>query len=181
MNVLYIIIFGLILFSACISDPPHVKAAHQVMNTFTKKMKTEGLSLRGSGGAMMGDIQQISLGFGIVENRSVDEVRLLFIRETETLLDQVNINANIRPYLHDYPFTSKNIFFKITFCKPDGYFVDPPYIAYVSLMNNRDRIFYSTYNKDKNTLENCFDESYEEALNIYKETLSREFHTKNKS
>lgn len=173
MKYVYIILPLLIFLIACMPTLPHVRAAHKVMDSFTKKMKKEGLYLQGSGGAMMRDIQYITLGYEIVQKMTVEEARMLFISKAEALLDQINSDENIRPYLHDYPFTSKNIFFKITFCKPNGEFVDPPYPTYVVLFNHKDQIVYNIYDHQTERLETLYEESYQDALKIYHENMMK--------
>ncbi|QLH35869.1 MAG: hypothetical protein HWD61_06770 [Parachlamydiaceae bacterium] len=77
------------------------------MSSYSTKMESEGFSLVGSGGAMMVDIQEITLDFEICENREISEVRLLFIQKAEELIYQVNSNQNIQQYLHDKPLHQK--------------------------------------------------------------------------
>lgn len=163
----YIYLLLILFFCTGCSCPVHVAAAHRVMNSFTKKMEREGFHLCSSGGAMMDDIKQITLDYEICQNVNVDEARIIFIKYAESLLEQVNSDIKIRPYLHNYPFTSENILFGISFCKPDGNFADPPYIADVLLQNKNNRVFYSVHNKQTELLDDVYSESYEEALNIY--------------
>lgn len=164
-----LIVFLVLILISCIqcTNPPHIRAAHQIMSSYSTKMESEGFSLVGSGGAMMVDIQEITLDFEICENREISEVRLLFIQKAEELIYQVNSNQNIQQYLHDKPFTSKNISLGISFCKLDGKFVHAPYIAYVFLIPEKNRIFYSIYDEGNDRLKTIYDESYEEALTIY--------------
>lgn len=171
MKYFYIYLPILLLFTSCVLDPPHVKAAHKIMNSFTKKMKKEGLSLFASGGSMMGDIQVISLDYETCKSVNIEQARMLFIKEAEALLYQINSDHEIHPYLHDYPFTSRNIFLTIAFCKTDGNFADPPNIAYVMLRTHKDLVCYSIYDEQTERLETVYEEPYEEALKIYNETI----------
>lgn len=172
MKYLYFMLLVLFLCSACVLDPPHVKAAQKIMNSFTKKMKKEGLILVGSGGSMMGDIQEINLDYETCQNVNVEQARMIFIKKTESLMYQINSDPEIRPYLHDYPFTSRNIFLEITFCKTDRDFVKPPNIAYVVLRTHKDLVSYSIYDDQTERLATVYEEPYEEALKIYNETIS---------
>lgn len=174
MKFVYFFLPILALFAQCCSESVHINAAHKVMNSFNKKMKKDKLHLFSSGGAMMDDIQQITLGYEAYKNLNVSDARILFIKKIEALLSEINSDLEIRPYLHDYPFTSRNIFFKISFCKDNGEFVDPPYIAYVSLINIKNRVYYSVYDQRTDMLKTVYEESYEEALKIYHETLGHQ-------
>lgn len=169
----FIFISSLVFF-LCTSfyfTPAHVKAAHRLMNSFDKKMKTQGFRLSASGGAMMNDIQKIDLDYEICRYLDVSEARLLFVKHAEALLSQINNDSNIRPYLHNYPFTSKNIFLTFSFCKTNGDLVDPPYIAYVAMQTSKNKVRYLVNDEEKNKLKRVYEEPYDEALRIYKESL----------
>ena len=172
MKLNFFLLLGLSIFSSFILcsffNPPHVRAAYNVMESFTKKMKKEGFRSVGSGGAMMDDVQQISLDYEIYQKLDVCQARMLFLKEAEALLHDINCNLKIRPYLHDYPSTCKNIFLTISFVAPNQMFVEPPYIAYVGL--HKDKVVYSTFDKDAGKLVNIYEEPYEQALKIYKDT-----------
>lgn len=134
-------------------------------------MKKEGFNLSSSGGAMMGDIQQITLDYEICLNLNVEEARILFIKHAEALLFQINNDLEIRRYLHNYPFTSRNIFFKLTFSTANGAFVDPPYIAFVTLDTKRNFVRYLVHDIKNDSLKTVYEEPYDDALRIYHETL----------
>jgi hypothetical protein len=158
------------LFVSCYPTPIHVKAAHKVMNAYNKKMENEGFTLSGSGGAMMDDVKQITLHYDIGLKLTLEEARILFVKEAEDLLCSINQNLEIRPYLHIYPFNSQNIYLTLSFCKPSGDFVDPPFIAYVAMDVERNQVCYLIIHERSNALTLVHAEPYEEALRIYTET-----------
>ncbi len=160
-----------LIFASCFPSPVHVDKAESHMISFSAKMEREGFQLTGSGGAMMDDIKGINLSYQTSQNLNVDEVRILLVQRIEAFLYQINKDCEIRPYLHDYPFSSRNVYFTITFSKKNGDYVDPPFVAYVALMNKRNIIAYYTFDKEKDALEDFHIESYDDALKIYNETL----------
>ncbi len=168
---IFSILFCCFIFTSC-SDPRHVEEAHRVINSFEEKMKKENLFMEGSGGSMMGDIQVIHLGFASYQSLNVNETRMLLVKGVETLLNQINTNQEIRPFLHDFPFTSNNIIFTITFHNKDsGDCVDPPYVAHVLLVDTKNKIIYFINDKETDRYQKIYEEPYGEALRIYNETL----------
>lgn len=167
----YLFILFSLFFVGCCPLPIHVKEAHKLMNAFTNKANEENLFLVGSGGAMMDDIQEIILQYGSNQKLTVDQARMLFVKKAESLLTMINDSQKIRPFLHNYPFTSQNIFFSISFYDADNGLIDPPYIAYVSMDTRRNRIRYLVNDEANDDLKLVYDEPYEEALRIYNEAL----------
>jgi len=123
---------------------------------------------------MMDDIKNITLDYEICKNVDIDEARLLLVKYAEELLLSINLNEKARPYLHDYPFTYKNIKFSLTFVQPDMSFTQKPNITYVTINTSRDhRVDYCTFDQNARKLRTAYKEPYPEALRIYQETLMR--------
>lgn len=169
MKLYLITVLAVFCLTGCTS-PPHIIEADRIMDAFTEKMGKEGYQLFMSGGAMMDDIQKINLGYKIDKPLTIEDARFIIVNKTELLLNMVNNDSRIRPYLHTYPFTSKNIHFGIISVKEDGEFVDPPLIASAQTITNKDIISYCVNDADAGRLNNVHKESYQEALQIYKET-----------
>lgn len=165
-----ITIFFIIILNACTPTPIHIQKAHDVMYSYSSKMRKLGFSPELSGGAMIDDIQKINLGYITNKNLNLEQARLTYIERAEDLLAQVNSNEEIRPYLRNYPFQSKNIFLSIVFEKPNGDYVDPPNIAYI-FNTTKGNVIYYIYDMQKEQIECIYEESYDEALRIYRETV----------
>lgn len=172
MIIISILLFLSFIFSSCERAPPHIREADYVMNDFTKKMKNKGLYLIGSGGAMRGDIQKINLGYRIQKKINLEEARILFLTYSEDLLRSINGRKKIQPYLHDFPFTSKNIYFALRFVDNQGNYVEEPYIAYIFINTSKDEIAYFIYDRKKKGLECIHIEPYQDALKIYQESVN---------
>jgi hypothetical protein len=145
------------------------------ITTFSMKMKKENdFSLVGLGyqrGCDSEKLKAFVLGFIAVNHVNVDEARDLFIGLCEELLDQINANEKMKPWLTDYPYTGKNLNIILAFYQAPSRLISPPYIALVSVLNGN--VCYSTHENDKFSdvpvETEVLIETYEEALKIYKE------------
>ena len=114
----------------------------------------------------MHDVEKINLSLCTKKRLNVDEARQLFIPLIEKLLSKINTDTNIKPYLHNYPFTSKNLCISLRLEEKNGKKVERPYIADVRLMFGM--VFYSVEDLNDDMLfEHVHEETYEEALKIY--------------
>lgn len=132
--------------------------------------KTKNLILCGSGGTSISDVQMINLEYDSSQELNLEETRLLFIDCVEGLLKIVNQDKQLRKYLHDYPFTCKNLMFGIGFITADNKWSGNNKIAYVSVI--KEKIFYRTADS-KDRLQYHFEEPYKEALRIVRETKAK--------
>lgn len=172
LNLYSLTVILIIILTSCSQPPIHVRKAHKVMNSYTKIMKNEGFYHELSGGAMRGDIKEISLGYNICKNLNLEQARLFFLNYSELLLNQINSNGDIRPFLNQYPFTAKNIFLSLSFHEPSGEFAYEPNIAYIFINTNNEKIVYYIYNRNINKLECVYKEPYQDALRIYQESIN---------
>ena len=63
------------------------------------------------------------------------------LKKQKRLLDEVNSDQEIHPYLRNYP-SIPGIFFLRLLSARNGDFADPPYIAYVVLYENPNKVLY---------------------------------------
>lgn len=154
--------------ASCQKSDPHCKHARRVLGNFIGEVvRSDEMYPFGTGAAMMGDIQEICVDLDKVGNFEFSEARTYVISKAELLIKMMNEDIEIRPYLHDYPATAKNISFAINFTTPEGKEVPYPYISRVSvLLGDLDY-----YVKDKR--ESIFCEPYEKALLEYRESCNR--------
>ena len=124
---------------------------------------------------MMDDIKKMTMGFQYYGEKSVDEARELLVYSVECYLTAINENEEIRPYLHNYPFTSKNVEVDIYFRKIDGHTVPIGEINVAS--SNQGLVTYFIDNPEGTALQEYHEESFEEAQRIYYESLSNTSHT----
>ena len=132
--------------------------------TADKLEEEKGLICVGTGGQMMNDIQMMMMGFQFFQVVSIDTARQLLVDAVEEYLSAINTNKKVRPYLHNYPFTAKNVEIVIYFRNSDGHDV-PPGKLYIAEANQGEMIYYIDY-PEKHTMKSIHEETYEEALKI---------------
>ncbi len=137
--------------------------ADQITDKTAKKLqKKKRLFLVGTGGGMMNDIQMMSMSFFFYREISMEEARSLVVYSAKKYLKNINENEEIRPHLHDDPFTAKNIEIWLWVCNPDGSDLDSEKMSFILLANGK-----IAYCSDiLGYYEPLHEETYEEALNI---------------
>jgi hypothetical protein len=137
----------------------------------TKLSKKHQMDQIGVGGGMMGSVYMIGLSFQIFHPMDRNEARMRIVDCVEELLAAVNSNEEIRPFLKDYPFTSKNVQVSIYSSYPDGREALDPYISVVSVYIS-DNIHFSTVEADQSTYKHRYHEPYSEALAIVRSSMA---------
>lgn len=163
MRKILVLLFAFILNShlwAGYTDLPGKVAA-----LFAKQVRKEdGLHVACVGGAMMGDIQMISLCAQAEIKLTLPEFRGLIVKECQQFVAMVNENIAIRPYLHDYPFTSHNIEIMYLFQASKGGKIKFPYASGAMLFDGK--IVYTFYDENEKSIKPEISETYEEACGI---------------
>jgi len=113
--------------------PEYEKIADKITNRTAEKLKKEKkLILIGIGGRMMDDIQMMAMSFNYYHEVNLEQARELLIYAINEYLSDINNNQDVRPYLHEYPFTSKNVEIRIFIYGPDRKKLPPDKIGYIS-------------------------------------------------
>lgn len=137
---------------------------------------------------MANNIEAISLRFHAYRRATVEEARELIVMTILKLVDKVNANEKIRPYLKEYPFTRRGADISIAFHNNESassYYLDGS-VALVC-QTHEGKLWYDSAELQKRKLPNFIDydgkvevgkiidrevlvdlmqESYEEALKI---------------
>lgn len=101
-------------------SPRYVKLAHEITEKTAKELKAQkNLYLIGTGGQMMDDIQMMAMSFNYYQEVNLKTARELTIYAIDEYLSAINNNKEVRPYLHEYPFTAKNVEIRIFVYNPD--------------------------------------------------------------
>ena len=159
----------LLTFGCTAHNPDYEFLANRVIKRTVEQLRAEK-DLRASGtvGQMMGDIQLMGVDFHYYHLVNLQEARKLITYATQTFLKNVNDNKEIRPYLHNYPFTAKNIEITIFVSEPNGQHPAQGDIEVISLRNGT--IVYELTAPSKfEPWPVLHEETYEEALKIVEE------------
>lgn len=128
-----------------------------------KLAKKHHMDLIGIGGGMMKSVYMIGLSFQIRHPLDRNEARERIIDCVEELLTTINANEEIRPFLKNYPFTTKNVQVAIFSVNADGRAVFDPYITVVSV-DQSDSITFRTEAPNEKFYKHRHREPYLEAL-----------------
>jgi len=163
-------ITALLLLPSCShGKPKDVSLAYDIMHEHAYYMKQKHQArIFGIGGGFPDKITVLSMSFRVRGPLNVDKARVLMISSTQHLLQLVNQNEKIRPYLDNYPFTSENLEYSFFIDDENGLNVqqpgssmDPDNLAYVS--NRREGIAYSILNSERDIFQHIHEESYTSA------------------
>ena len=149
--------------------PDYEKIANKITERTAKELQEQkNLYLVGTGGRMMNDIQAMDMSFCFYEEVDLKAAKELLIYIIDEYLSAINNNKEIRPYLHEYPFTAKNVEIRIWIYEPDGSRLSPEKIHYVSSIDG----VLDYYIRGSGHRQAICEETYEEALKLVKNTDS---------
>ena len=147
------------------SRPEYVKIANKITNETGKKLKEQkNLHLAGTGGGMMHDIQMMMMAFQFNQIVDMETARELLVYSGEEYLHAINSNVEVKPYLHDVPFTSKNIEIVIYFHTQSYETVPSGEISIAAIEEGL--IVYYIDDPERYTIQSIHEESYEDAVKI---------------
>lgn len=152
-----------VLFS--FKSPKYCTLSDEIFFKYNNKLKEKGLYLEGFGGAFMDDIKEIGAYYVTFKPMTVEDARLLYIEVVEGILKVYNDNEIIRPFLHNYPFSFKNLKIRIEFDDECHCFRSGGLVAAI-FPNKGCNIVYMTYDLQKQELVDLYSEPYETALEI---------------
>ncbi len=123
------------------------------------------LKILGTGGAMMNQVEAISLSYTLDEtNPDLSFARQLIVECTSELLEKINNDKMVRPYLKCYPFNELHVYVGISFDYRDKDIENTSYLDHVTVA--RGKISYSTYNHKNQRFEKLHQELYSDGLEI---------------
>jgi hypothetical protein len=135
------------------------KIADKITIETAKNLKEEkNLFLIGIGGRMMHDIQMMGMSFNYYQKVDLSSARKLLVEAVETYLSNINNNQNIKPFLHEYPFTAKNVEVRIFIYEPDRSELPPEDIYRISSRNGILR-YYNRLDRDNPICKQTFEEA----------------------
>lgn len=138
------------------------KDVNKVLERFSKQYE---LVVNGSGGAFCQDIEQIMVSLHIQKYVDVKEARTVYVDIIEAIVNQLNQNKELRPYLRDYPTTDAPLELSISFVDKKIHYPPKGYI-YNVFKNKNDIVFYKHYDVTKSKFQTIHEEPFKESLQI---------------
>ncbi|HEV8052733.1 MAG TPA: hypothetical protein VGP47_09570 [Parachlamydiaceae bacterium] len=133
--------------------------------TAHKLAKRYNMRISGITGGMADCVNLLGLDFQIQGPLSKEQLRRILIDSVQELLNAVNLDDQIRPFLKNYPFTEKQIIITLFIKDKNGNDVYDPEIAVASSWHGT--INYNTDDKDnKYVYKQKIKEDYQTALKI---------------
>lgn len=109
------------------------------------------------------DIKSLFLGLTCNKEASIDDARKLIVTCAKEYMFEINNNKELKPYLHNFPFSEQNIQLSIIFKTPLGINNEIGKLSSVEIIKGK--VIFSA-NKTEYTLETVLEESFEEAVRI---------------
>lgn len=178
--ILFVVLFGLWMLHAWQPNEEDLKRqadkeaiakhVHELQIQFAFKMQQElNLYCSGDCGRMHDKIEEIGYSFTAYRRASIEEARILLLTVTDRLVDAVNSDTKLRPYLDVYPFTYKHISVAIVFEGPCGRYCDGSVvhcynIPDIAVEENRNKLFYKSKDPYTGIRQNLLSEHYAEAI-----------------
>ena len=142
--------------------PDYEKIADKITDRTAAKLKEEkNLILIGTGGRMMDDIQMMAMSFNYYHEVNLEQARELIVYSINKYLSDINNSQEIRPYLHEYPFSSKNVEIMIFVYGPDRLELPPEKIYCITSRKGIIR-YYTRSDRDHPICKETYDEALSE-------------------
>ena len=158
-----VILFMFSFLFGCSSFSPsqdYEKIADKITEKIAKKLKAQkNLYLVGTGGQMMDDIQMMAMSFYYYQEVNLKTARELITYVINEYLSTINSNKEVKPYLHEYPFTAKNVEIRIWVYNPDRSELPLEKIYSITSLNGMLK-----YYARSNPRQAIYEETYEQAL-----------------
>jgi hypothetical protein len=162
-RIIYLFPFLFLLTAFAHREPDYCKMVDRITENYLKEMaEPRGLTLSGYGGAMMDDIQRVTLRFLSHDALNVDEARILYVEMMGEFLRRINCHEKVRPHLHNFPFEDDNIKLTISFVNSEGHTIRDGHVALMSIARDH-KLYFAAYNPDIEDFYTLCEESYEEA------------------
>lgn len=145
------------------SEDPSEKILNKIIQEYIDEMDEKyGLTCSGSGGTTHDKIESIHLSLIAFRRASLEEARQIHVGASERLIEMINNNRDIRPFLNNHPYSKENCSVSISYRRPQETHFSDGSVA-VSIYG-KGKIFYESREIFTPGLVSLYEESYEEAL-----------------
>lgn len=155
------------LFGCCNNVCYYLDEKENLCNKIIRKTATElknelKLVPYGSGGQAMDQVKMLALCFIYREPVEIDQARTLLIASVDKFTAKINENEDIRRYLNNYPFETKNVEILIYIQDPSRNNFEPEKLCVVSIIS--DILEYQIHDPSTKKLTTIYKETYEDAV-----------------
>ncbi len=152
---------------------PLEEAVDEVLPIYLYDMKKEHrFECYSMGGKMTDRVEEIGANFTVVQRATQEQARKLMVLATDRLLEAVNTDEKLRPFLAEYPFPASRVKMRISFVKKNYYSYSDGSVE-SAVLKDSEISYLKLHLKEEPPLDpHYFKESYQEATQLYKETFS---------
>ncbi len=163
----YLFVLSLISLASCIKNDPFTHSKSEVtseilLKAATTLKKEKELYVCGSGGQMMDQVKMLALSFFYYKDIELEEGRELVTYAVNELVNTVNSNGEVRPFLANYPFQAENVEIRIFLQYPDGSSFGANRLSVITALNGD--IQYKTEKGAGEKFEIAYRETFGEAM-----------------
>lgn len=145
------------------SENDKEKCADNTLKKVALKLKREkGLSPVGTMGQMLNEIQKLGLSFYYYKPVDIVEGRRLLVDSVNAMLDEINQDTRIHPFLIRNPFLPRNIEIRIILCDQSGRSVKAGSLWGMHISDGN--LYYKIEHPETGRPLTVYKETYEEAL-----------------
>ncbi len=142
----------LLFVSGCKKTAPQVSHTQKLLEAFGAEMaKEHNLIFQGCGGSMPHTIDELEVLFEAHRKGTVEESSAIQLAGTQKLLQKINGDEYLKPYLKEVPFPSSRISLSISYSQDGKTRFTDGSVALSYKVDNQ--IFYFTYDPQSNSLQ----------------------------
>jgi len=151
---------------------PLEEAVDEVLPIYLSDMRKEHrFECCSMGGKLTDHVEEIGARFTVVQRATQEQARKLVVLATDRLLEAINRDEKLRPFLAEYPFPASRVKMRISFVKKNYYSYSDGSVESAVLEDNEISYLKLPLEEESPYFAK---ESYQEASELYKETFSAE-------
>lgn len=158
-------------------EADYSKMSDAIVSQYLKTIPRE-IEVVGLGGSFTGEVRYVRTAFKIKAKVDPNQARNVIVPEAKKIMALFDASKKIRPYLHNFPFTHRNVSYSLSFRDKRGEYYTDGSVAFACIC--KDGISYAVHNPITNQFEDILVESWDEAVKKYEAyALSQEADAKN--
>jgi hypothetical protein len=177
MRVAASILFVILSLSGCSgqhngANADYFYSLQNLEKQIDRNFEKQGIYLDSTVERQSSDIRYIRRNYATKVHRltNVDEARMFYCKFFHDFATTLNSTRGLRPYLHNYPITVKELQLSIAFADDNGELLQYPFIAIIKIEG--DTLLYGSYDPLKKCFRLMHEETFSRAYNIYLQKVS---------